>query len=175
MSAEYESYLLEHINAVKNAARWMVDNLAVIDEMPAAEVDDFLLNVDAHDESKYEVVEYGPYDAYFYGTPNDDAFNVAWLHHIHHNPHHWQHWLLVNDDGEVGSYAKAIALEMPKVHALEMIADWWSFSWRSGNLAEMFDWYASHRNCIILHENTRRYVEGVMDEIRDALGIEVPL
>ncbi|MFR1480703.1 MAG: DUF5662 family protein [Hydrogeniiclostridium mannosilyticum] len=26
------------------------------------------------------------------------AFQRAWLLHIHRNPHHWQHWVLINDD-----------------------------------------------------------------------------
>ena len=32
-------------------------------------------------------------------------------------------------------------LEMPYDYIIEMICDWWSFSWQSGNLYEIFKWY----------------------------------
>ena len=58
---------------------------------------------------------------------------------------------------------------MPKVHALEMVADWWSFSWRSGKLDEVFGWYEEHKDGIILHPSTRAYVESVLAEIRQRI------
>jgi len=169
MSDQYNEYLEEHIGAVQKAAQWMVDNLPSATELSNYDRVEFLNLTKEHDESKFSEEEYFAYGEYFYGTPDEDAFNLAWLHHIHNNPHHWQHWVLVNDDGTVGDSCKVVALEMPKFHALEMIADWWSFSWRSGNLPEVFDWYESHKDCIILHPNTRKYVESVLDEIREAI------
>ena len=169
MSKEYDNYLDEHIGAVRKAASWMVDNLKIIRDMRPLYAHAFEEHVENHDRSKWGVVEYFAYDAYFYGEPDEEAFNRAWLHHIHNNPHHWQHWLLMNDDGKYREPGKVIALEMPKVCALEMVADWWSFSWRSGNLEEVFGWYEDHKDCIILHENTRAYVEGVLSEIREKI------
>ena len=95
---------------------------------------------------------------------------MAWLHHIHHNPHHWQHWLLVNGYGDFGTPGVVTPVEMPRVYALEMVADWWSFSWRSGNLREVFGWYGEHRDRIVLHPSTRKYVESVLGEIDEKLG-----
>lgn len=169
MSIEYDKYLEEHIGAVKRAANWMANNLSAFDELPRQEYKMLVHQVVIHDSSKRSPAEYGPYDNYFYGIGDEKAFNLAWLHHIHHNPHHWQHWLLVQDDGKSGDPSKVIALEMPKIDALEMIADWWSFSWRSGNLSEVFDWYEEHKDGIILHENTRAYVESVLAEIRERM------
>ena len=170
MSKQYDEYLNTHIRMVVKATRWMTDNLMAVEDMSDEDVDALLDNVACHDSSKYGMVEYDPYDAYFYGTPNEDAFNVAWLHHIHHNPHHWQYWLLMNDDGKYRDPGKVIPLEMPKIYALEMVADWWSFSWKSGDLTEMFGWYEDHKDCIILHPNTREYVESVLDEIRELVS-----
>ena len=171
MSKEYDEYLKAHIKGVGKAAQWMIDHeLSAVNDLSDQELDDFVFNVNQHDETKYGIVEYGPYDDYFYGTPNEDEFNVAWLHHIHNNPHHWQHWMLMNDDGRYRDPGKVVALEMPRIYALEMVADWWSFSWRSGNLSEVFDWYESHKDRIVLHESTREYVEGVLGEIREALA-----
>lgn len=173
MSEKYDEYLRSHITAVGRAARWMEANLGILDDLPDDEARAFLDNVAEHDRSKYGLVEYAPYDNYFYGTKNEDAFNVAWLHHIHHNPHHWQYWVLVQDDGELCDQGKMVALEMPRIHVLEMVADWWSFSWRSGDLEEIFGWYDEHRGGILLHPSTREYVESVLGQIRDMLGEEV--
>ena len=71
----------------------------------------------------------------------------------------------MQDDGKYRDPDKVVALEMPKIYALEMVADWWSFSWRSGNLAEVFCWYGAHKDSIILHPSTREYVEGVLDTL----------
>jgi hypothetical protein len=173
MSKEYDEYLKGHIGAVVDATLWMCRHLhAAFDGLAVVEVLEFSANVSTHDASKRSSEEYDAYDAYFYGDKDDDAFNHAWLHHIHHNPRHWQHWLLMNDDGKYRDPDKVIPLEMPKAYALEMVADWWSFSWRTGNLEEVFDWYEEHRDNIILHPKTREFVESVLDEIRERLASE---
>lgn len=124
----------------------------------------------AHDQSKTEPDEYGPYDIYFYGGNRSYAvvedFRKAWLLHIHRNPHHWQYWILINDDPEEGE----IVLEMPYCYILEMICDWWSFSWFKGNLLEIFSWYEEHKNYIKLHPNTRKLVEDILSRIQNKLG-----
>ena len=56
---------------------------------------------------------------------------------------------------------------MPKVYILEMIADWWSFSWKSDNLEEIFDWYDKHKDKMLLHEKTRKLVEDILEAIKD--------
>ena len=173
MSKEYDKYLQEHIGAVQEAAQWMVDNLPSATELSNYGRVKFLNLTKEHDESKFTEEEYFAYDAYFYGTPDEDEFNLAWLHHIHNNPHHWQHWILVNGYGKFGDPGVVTALEMPKVYALEMVADWWSFSWRSGNLTEVFDWYERHKDSIVLHPNTREYVEHVLFEIGESLKKEM--
>ena len=174
MSRQYEEYLRGHIENVNKAAQWIGDNIGDAVGLDKGQMVEFMVNASYHDDSKRSLTEYGPYDAYFYGEKDEDAFNRAWLHHIHENPHHWQHWLLMNDDGKYRDPDKVIPLEMPRVYALEMVADWWSFSWRSGNLMEMFDWYEEHKDNIILHPNTRRYVEDVLAEIREGLKTNEP-
>lgn len=81
-------------------------------------------------------------------------------------PHHWQYWVLINDDPEEGE----IVLEMPYCYILEMICDWWSFSWFKGNLLEIFSWYEEHKNYIKLHPNTRKLVEDILSRIQNKLG-----
>ena len=167
MSKEYDDYLKSHIDAVRNTVDWMVENnVGDVRNLRGGLVAARLVsNARAHDESKFLIEEYEPYDAYFYGERDEEAFDRAWLHHIHHNPHHWQHWLLFEDEND----GRPKPLEMPKVYVLEMIADWWSFSWRSGNLREVFGWYDEHKSRIVLHPSTQEYVESVLGEIGEKL------
>ena len=164
MSWEYDNYLFEHIENVKKGFRWMRDNLPdiIIDESEFS-------NIDYHDKSKRNPKEYNAYDAYFYGRNKSfqvvQNFNYAWLHHIHHNPHHWQYWVLINDDPEEGT----VALEMPYEYIVEMICDWWSFSWKTGNLYGIFDWYEQHKERMILADGTKKLVERFLEEMRKEL------
>lgn len=158
MSAEYNTYIIEHVDNVKKAYFWLKDHNII--------KEDILDQLNLHDASKYTDEEYKAYDDYFYGTKTEKVkkdFDYAWLHHIHGNPHHWQHWVLVNDDE--GTYA----LEMPKEFVYEMICDWWSFSHKTGNLYEIFDWYKAHTKKMILHENTKKLVEEILDKIKKEL------
>ena len=115
--------------------------------------------------SKYSFFEYDAYDNYFYGTRTEKVesdFNYAWLHHIHNNPHHWQYWVLKHDD------EPEEALEMPIQYVYEMICDWWAFSFKKGDLKEIFGWYDKHKG-MVLHPNTRKLVEDILDKIKKIL------
>ena len=164
MSKAYDDYLADHIQSVWKGFDWIQANLP---ELIPIGLD--VSNVMAHDESKYTEEEYDAYDLYFYGerTPEvQKAFDLAWLHHIHHNPHHWQSWVLFEDEGGIN---KPKPLKMPFKYLLEMICDWWAFSWRSGNLYEIFDWYESHKDKMILYSESRKEVENILDKIREKL------
>lgn len=50
-----------------------------------------------------------------------------------------------------------------------MICDWWSFSWKSGNLYTIFDWYDEHKNYMILSDDTRKIVEDILSKIKEVL------
>ncbi len=165
MRSDYNDYLHTHIQNVRLGLSWMIGKLPEV----VAEFDaDTLGEVGSqHDHSKYDTEEWGAYCEYFYGdSKNEDVlrdFDYAWLHHQHNNPHHWQHWLLREDDGDTK------AMEMPKIYALEMIADWWAFSWKADNLYEIFNWYEKNVDKIVLHENTKAYVEDVLSRLKAKL------
>lgn len=169
MSKEYDSYLEAHKNNVQRGYNWLRTNLPKLFDKYS--VDD-ASNILIHDQSKSEADEYKAYDAYFYGekTPAvEEAFNKAWLLHIHRNPHHWQYWVLINDDPGEGE----ICLEMPHNYIFEMICDWWAFSWQKGNLSEIFSWYDEHSAYIKLAPKTREIVDDILWEIRGRLGYNV--
>lgn len=175
MSKQYDEYLKQHRDNVRKGFEWIKENL------PQLVIGDYdyewqiALN---HDFSKDKMDEYDAYDEYFYGEHKDDPivirdFNQAWLLHIHRNPHHWQYWVLINDDPEKGS----IGLDIPYNYILEMICDWWAFSWASGNLYEIFDWYEKHTEYMILNDGTRETINTILYDIKkklDDLSATVP-
>ena len=166
MSIEYDNYLEQHRSNVYKGYEWIRHNLPNL----LVDVDDFYMQTNMyHDRSKNDIEEYYAYDQYFYGGKRTkeikENFNIAWLHHIHNNPHHWQHWVLVNDDPEEGT----IAIRMPYRYVVEMICDWWAFSWSKDNLYEIFDWYDKHKEYMILHEDTRELVEEILNNIKTKL------
>jgi hypothetical protein len=165
MSKQYNAYLDEHISNVKAGFLWMKEHVPdIVDNITIRDTDMAL-----HDMTKYQYDEYLAYDAYFHSGERTEKierdFNYAWLRHIHKNPHHWQHWVLVNDDPELGN----VALEMPTRYIIEMICDWWSFSWKSGDLFEIFDWYEKHKDRIVFAPVTRAYVEMVLAAMKNKL------
>ena len=166
MSIEYDNYINQHVQNVLNAAEWLRRNVDL--DIPPM-IDGHRTGLFNHDQSKWEKEEYDAYDAYFYGGRKNKevkkTFNYAWLHHIHNNPHHWQYWVLINDDPEDGT----VALDIPYRYVIEMICDWWSFSWSDGNLYEIFDWYNKHKDRMILSKNTRGLVEDILDRIKKKL------
>lgn len=168
MSKQYDEYLLQHRTNVKKGFEWIRDNLPELLE----EGIDYEYQIGfAHDLSKDTKDEYYAYDAYFYGGNKSYAvvqeFKKAWLSHIHRNSHHWQHWVLINDDPSEG----IVVLDMPDNYIIEMICDWWAFSLASGNLYEIFKWYAEHAEHMKLSIKTRASVESILEKIKDKLEV----
>lgn len=168
MSYEYDRYLRQHRNNVKRGFEWLLTNLpTVLTGQPDAS---WQIIFD-HDSSKNNDDEYLAYDTYFYGNNRSyevtEEFKRAWLLHIHRNPHHWQYWVLNNDDPNEGE----VILDMPYNYIIEMICDWWSFSWQKGDLGEIFNWYDERSYYIKLSPKTRKTVEDILEQMRDRLGL----
>lgn len=164
MSLEYDLYLQQHRGNVAKGYDWLKNN------MPEILKDDYGHQICfAHDHSKYNPDEYEAYDKYFYGNNRSYSvvqdFNRAWLLHIHRNPHHWQYWVLINDDPGEGM----VIMDMPYNYIIEMICDWWAFSWNKGNLNEIFEWYDEHKDYMKLSDKTRKTVEDILSKIKAKL------
>jgi hypothetical protein len=86
----------------------------------------------------------------------EDAFNLAWLKHLHRNPHHWQHYILRNDSGTTE------VLAMPYHYMLEMIADWKGAGRAIHGKNETREWYLANCEKMMLHPVTRKYVEDIL-------------
>lgn len=165
MSEQYDKYLKEHIDNVQKA--W--NELKPLLQYLPVEITSFIHNslieymIKHHDESKYEVGEYNPYDDYFYTEKTDEnreeinkAFAYAWNTHQKMNTHHWQYWVLLNDDGTT----KVLDMEIHSI--LEMFCDWWSFSWKQNNPREILDFYKYNRDKMQLSEYTQNIVEKLL-------------
>lgn len=168
MSLAYNNYLDEHIANVQKAYEWLREQLPEVVELVDHDIDMWEV-IKRHDESKYDAEEYDAYDEYFYGKNKSpavkEAFNYAWLHHIHENPHHYQHYVLINDEPGEG----IVALDMPLCYIIEMVCDWLSFSFAKGDLREVFGWYDSHKDYMKLSYNTRMSVEDILARIKAKL------
>jgi hypothetical protein len=158
--------LIQHKTNVYRGFEWIRDNLPEI--LTGTDNYEWQLQY-GHDQSKSDLEEYYAYDKYFYGGNRSYAvvqdFRKAWLHHIHKNPHHWQHWILINDNPGEGE----ILLDMPHLYIVEMVCDWWAFSWAKGNLYEVFSWYDEHKDYMKLSDATRKTVEDILGKIKAKL------
>lgn len=198
MSKQYDSYIDNHVRNVLCAFDYIYnrgpEDLGYL--FPNLDWWRCCKDLHLHDKSKWTREEYKAYDAFFY--PDSDKcdkysqeeveaikqnFDYAWLHHIHNNPHHWQYWLLQEDDPAIPNVPKA--LDIPDRYIIEMICDWWSFSWSryfqilcvdpekaNKELYEVFNWYENHKNKMILHPNARNKIERLLDWIRNQLDSE---
>lgn len=166
MSKEYDLYLEEHKANVAKGFHWLREHLPKFVDGHEGLEWQICYN---HDASKSDLEEYEAYDRYFYGGNRSymvvECFNYAWLRHIHKNPHHWQHWVLINDDPGEGEKI----MDMPIHYILEMICDWWAFSWKAGDLREIFKWYDQHKDYMKLSDFTRTNVEIILNEINKKL------
>lgn len=167
MSEEYNKYLQDHTANVVKGFIWLEKNLPEVLINVATDLR-WQIEYD-HDSSKRSTEEYYAYDDYFYGKEKTDfvieTFNLAWLKHIHKNPHHWQHWVLINDEAEEGT----VAIQIPEEYVIEMICDWWSFSWANGKLKSIFTWYEEHSERMILHSETRKLVEDILSKMKEKI------
>lgn len=167
MSREYDNYIQQHKDNVRKGYEWMTVNIPHL--IPRGLID-AVDNIVDHDKSKNEPDEYFAYDRYFYGNNRSyqvcQDFNYAWLQHIHRNPHHWQHFVLLCDDPKEGE----IILDMPLNYIIEMVCDWWAFSWAKGDLTEIFKWYDERKDYIKLSDKTRKTVESILAAIKEELS-----
>ena len=59
---------------------------------------------------------------------------------------------------------------MPDEYIIEMICDWWSFSFKKGDLKEIFNWYEEHEKYMKLSDYTRRRVCAILSLIKSKLS-----
>lgn len=128
-----------------------------------------------HDMSKFLPDEWTPYVMYFYGTKRevrdktgyykptdtgDAAFDFAWLLHQKRNRHHWQWWILPEDSGGTK------VLPMPDRYRREMLGDWIGAGRAQGHGVDVHTWYAANGHKMVLHGETREWIEAQLAAIQ---------
>lgn len=89
----------------------------------------------------------------------EEGFTRAWHHHLKFGPHHWQHWLMYNDNSIVEP------IEIPTSYVYEMLCDWISFGViLHKDRLEFKDYYHSKKDVMLLHPETRRLVESLIND-----------
>ena len=143
-----------------------------------------------HDMSKFSPSEWFPYVDKFYGGkwPEqhygdmrnqldyaytqgwvDLRFDEAWNHHQKRNPHHHQYWVLREDSGLVK------VLDMPMRYRKEMLADWRGAGMAINGKDDTRNWYLKNRDRMLLHPDTREWIESKLGIRLNVNGVEVRL
>ncbi len=162
MSLEYDILLERHKMHVKCGYLWIKKYLP---EILVAGYD-YDYYIERHDASKKNPDEYEATDAVLFGVADAETrvgYRRAQLNHRHKNPHHWEFWILHT------SNTPPIILDMEYPYIIEMICDWWSFSWAVDSLFDIFDWYDTHKDNIIMSKKTTDTVEDILDRLETRL------
>lgn len=106
-----------------------------------------------HDLSKFRLSELIPYARKICVTqcPRDPFYTLSFLHHKNRNRHHWEYWIIPE-----GNSFKVYPMD--KKSAIEMVCDWRGTQATQGKNS-LIDWYISNRERIILHSDTRSFIE----------------
>lgn len=155
---EYLDYLNDHISNVNRAWRTILRPY-LMNELTASQITNLDCQIDIHDRSKYDDIEFIPYLNHYYPHPDypDDAesYDMAWLHHQKSNPHHWQYYVLIKDSGKIQP------LDMPFDSIVEMLCDWHSFSYKDPT-STGYAWYKDNQHKMILSTNTQKIVNDLI-------------
>ena len=117
-----------------------------------------------HDNSKYGITEFVSSAKHFQGHKSPishekeiNGYSIAWQSHKGKNKHHWQYWIDWDKNGIL------FTIEIPRKYLSEMICDWIgagkAYSKDKWSMKEFKSWADSHRDKIILHEDTRAFVD----------------
>lgn len=107
-----------------------------------------------HDETGY----YKPDDT------GDPRFDMAWFLHQKRAYHHWQSWCFPSTGGGLK------AMPMLDGARREMLADWRGAARAQGLSRDNTRWYVTNRDKMILHPETRLWIEkqfGIKEEAED--------
>ena len=162
---EYNNYIVEHtrnVFTVYTRLKKYIENQSVEFK------NELFHNIDEHDDSKWNDLEFYGYRQYFYPCKNEikcqKTFDKSWLNHIHSNPHHWEYWAIPGVNK---------AIEIPFIYILEMMCDWTAMSIKFNNYPS--NWYSQNKDKMIIHENSKLIIDSwlkIFDNIYEELKNE---
>ena len=126
-----------------------------------------------HDLSKYSPTEFWIGAKYYQGTrsPNaaereDKGFSEAWMHYKGRNRHHYEYWSDLNK--ATGRYE---CVEMPRRYLVEMVMDrraaCITYQGKAYTDASAFEYFDKSRERSLMHPNTRRQLQYILEMLRD--------
>ena len=153
---EYENYLIEHVKNVKRAFYLLFPFIENKLNFSKQELETLKGNILSHDKSKWKEDEFIPYAKHFFGKRGkgeSENFKEAERKHKNRNPHHIEFWKERNE-------------EMPAIYTVEMVCDWWAFSFQKNDPNEIFDWHNKNKIKLKLNENNEKIVDKLLEEIK---------
>lgn len=165
-SEEYTMYINNHIRNVQNVYYMAEDAFKVVFPevyQKKSEVIKLLQNLNIHDRSKFDPLEFYYYAARFFPVEGTDPkskkvkdnFNIAWLHHVHYNPHHPAYWTLV-ENGKIEYF------NMPDIYIIEMLCDWMAMS-KYYNSTTLEYWKSESAQKLPMRDYTKSKVNEFME------------
>ena len=160
----YLEYLNKHIECVQKA----YDKLKIIIPDLFLGYDDEMIlkterHIKEHDSIKFSPQRLKIYGEHFMKKDDPDEYNNVILEHIRCCPHHFQHWLVFY------SIDKIEAVEMTYDYIIEMICDWYSFSFFKNDDFELIKWYEFARDKMIFAPKTQKIVDDIILKIKEYL------
>lgn len=162
---EYNQYLKNHIHGVKDAYNYIKENIPELLEKLEISIEEMDKQIEMHDKSKYSPDEFSQYADHWFGRiengkrvkkdEHSPEYDSAWKHHYENNPHHEEYWGKDKD--------------MPYSCILEMICDWWSFSFKKGDLYEIISFWHDKRG--EKSKNISPATIEKIDEILEKIGL----
>lgn len=155
-AGQYAKSLREHISNVQKGYQYLKANLPELIEKSEIPEDELDKQLEMHDKSKWSDDEFPQYAEHYFGKYKDSElpdqeYDNAWVHHYKNNPHHPEYW-----EKE----------DMPMSCIIELICDWWSFSWKNGNLDEIFEYWENNKE-----EKKNEMSEKTFNEIEKCLEL----
>ena len=152
-----EEYIKQHVANVQKGFNWIKENCPEM--LAKCNLEKVEQHIKEHDASKWSKEEFEPYANRFFGerTPEvEEVFEKAWQHHWQNNPHHPEYW-----NGR----------PMPEDYIIEMICDWWAFSWKEGKLDEIFEFQkeAEPREKFTFNPETKHRVDELLHMLKRKL------
>lgn len=149
---KYLKYLLKH--------KWLVFTIGLKLNVP-------VWQLIKHDWSKFLPSIFRAYTSslvYGYNYKNwpeevRNKFDLAFLKHRNWECyHHWQSFIVIHDSGSQK------ALDIPDRYLREMLADWISAGMAKNGRVDIKDWYNKRKDKILLHPNSRRKLEVLLEQ-----------
>lgn len=91
---------------------------------------------------------------------SDPEFYLAVARHKREHRHHWEFWVVLNKNSEIE------ILPMDHVSIIEMVCDWVGAAGARNTPYSFLDWYTSNKEKILLHPDTRYFVEELLELYR---------